>query len=138
MGGTGGTFWFFTKCWNDALVQPAYANNWWSTPRLPNNEQVPVDIQQAANNNQTYPGKGWKPYPNSGYNENRIPWVIDDWAPGDPDPEWQPLAGGKGWGSLTVGSGAQNQTPLSNGSSVPIIQNCTSTNAPCRSKLRAR
>lgn len=95
---SGGSNWFFTKCWDDALVQPGYADNWWSTPRLPNNEQVPVDAEQVANNNNTYAGKGWRPYPLSGYNQNRVPWVIDDWQAGDPDPEWEPVAGGVGWG----------------------------------------
>ena len=109
-------------------MQPAYSDNWWSTPRLPNNEQVPVDIQQAANNNATYPSKGWKPYPLSGYNENRVPWVIDDWAPGDPDPAWQPVAGGKGWGlpsaAATTVPSAQTMAPVG-----PIVGNTPANNA---------
>ncbi|KAI9726324.1 MAG: hypothetical protein M1828_001598 [Chrysothrix sp. TS-e1954] len=98
--------WFFTKSWDDSLVQPAYRNNWWADPPLQNNEQVDADAQQVKNNANTYPqrcfsdGSCLQPYPLSGYNSNRHPWNITDWDPNNPidNPAWAPVGGGWGWG----------------------------------------
>lgn len=36
----GKVWWFFRKCWDDGLAQPAYntTSNWFTIPPLPNNE----------------------------------------------------------------------------------------------------
>ncbi|KAK4690929.1 hypothetical protein P7C71_g5966, partial [Lecanoromycetidae sp. Uapishka_2] len=100
-------YWFFMKCWDDGLPQPAYqGNNWFAEPALPNNLQW---AQQAANatyyNNQaSYAAQNppWPTYPMGGYVASAmtpegdgvtvIPF--DDWAPGDSTPAWTPVAGG--------------------------------------------
>ncbi|MCJ1260547.1 hypothetical protein MMC22_000409 [Lobaria immixta] len=100
------TWWFFTKCWADALAQPAYqgppANNWFTTPYLPNNikwAQSTV-LQQWKNNQVAYKARGWPTYPQGAYNTHRDDTTsppITDWVPGQ-EPDWTPIAGGKGWG----------------------------------------
>ena len=126
-------WWFFMKCWDDVrlqasffrsprflvdladntrlqgLVQPAYSDNWFATPSLPNNLQwAQKTAQQQYDNNQaSYPGKGWDTYPNGGYvgsamqpeGDGKTSPPITDWSAGDKTPEWSPVAGGEGWGN---------------------------------------
>lgn len=78
-------------------------NNWFTEPALPNNLEwsQTTSYQQWLNNNATYEAKGFQTYPNGAYNTKRDETTapaISDWAPGDPTPAWQPIAGGKGWG----------------------------------------
>ncbi|KAL9607339.1 MAG: hypothetical protein Q9167_007738 [Letrouitia subvulpina] len=100
-----GTWWFFTKCFADGLVQPPYRQNWFAQPPLPNNVEWSqnTQAQQRRNNQLTYPAKKWQLYPNGAYtmvrNSTTSPPL--DWHPGDPVPEWCPVAGGKGWGIPT-------------------------------------
>lgn len=98
--------WIFSKCWAEAIVQPAYADNWWSDPLMPADQkwQAQQDTAQHANNQQTYPAKGWATYPMGGY-MGRDPQSITDWQQGDPTPPWTPVAGGKGFGGSSAGSG---------------------------------
>ena len=94
-----------------ALVQPDYANNWWSQPAMPNNEngwQGRQDSAQWQNNQASYPAKGWATYPMGGYMDHAIQ-NITDWAPGDPTPSWSPVAGGKGFGN-PAGAGSGNSS----------------------------
>lgn len=85
-----------------ATVQTSYGDNWFAQPPLPNNLKAAQDnaFQQMLNNQQSYPAKGWAQYPNGGYNPERDASTsppISDWAPGQPDPAWTPIAGGKGY-----------------------------------------
>ncbi|KAI4213160.1 MAG: hypothetical protein L6R36_009462, partial [Xanthoria steineri] len=99
-----GTFWHLTKCWTNGLPQPAYQDNWWGQPPLPNNFMWSVDAtrQQWKNNQNSYPSKGWDTYQNG----MEIPTAESiaaitppsDWVPGQ-EPKWAPIAGGKGWGT---------------------------------------
>ncbi|KAL8913932.1 MAG: hypothetical protein Q9171_001317 [Xanthocarpia ochracea] len=148
----GKTWWFFMKCWADALPQPAYQspNNWFTNPPLPNNLKWAQKAQtdQVNNNKISYKAKGWQVYPNGAYRMDRGPAtapLLIDWKKGMPDPEWCPVAGGKGWGIPTgkgCSSGAPQMTAQSNstspstygnstqgygqGSSLPAITNTTS------------
>lgn len=88
---------------HQALPQPAYRDNWWAQPPLPNSFQWEVDAtgQQMKNNLQSYPAKGWTTYPdgtsaNAQSEANIVP--INDWVPGQ-EPAWAPIAGGKGYGT---------------------------------------
>ncbi|KAL8659666.1 MAG: hypothetical protein Q9202_007019 [Teloschistes flavicans] len=117
--GGGKTWWFFMKCWADpsadgafgndqGTAQPAYqgtANNWFTTPALPSNRDWAQKAQQSQwqNNQDSYPIRGWQKYPNGAYRMDRNADTSPalDWAPGDPVPEWCPVAGGKGWGQPT-------------------------------------
>ncbi|KAL9037117.1 MAG: hypothetical protein Q9214_005840 [Letrouitia sp. 1 TL-2023] len=100
-----GTWWFFTKCFADGLVQPPYRQNWFAQPSLPNNVEWSqnTQAQQRRNNQLTYPAKKWQLYPNGAYTMTRNPTTSPplDWHPGDPVPAWCPIAGGKGWGIPT-------------------------------------
>ncbi|MCJ1251247.1 hypothetical protein MMC30_008478 [Trapelia coarctata] len=98
-------WWFFMKCWDDGIAQPAYlGNNWFTTPELKSNLSWAqgTALAQYHLNQDSYPAKGWQTYPNGGYNQpgdmqkNSPP--IDDWTKGQPSPHWTPLAGGVGWG----------------------------------------
>lgn len=99
-----GVYWHFTKCWTGALPQPAYAENWWAQPTLPNNFQWDVDATQSQmkNNQQSYPARNWTTYPDG----SEIPTAdseaaivpITDWVAGQ-EPAWAPIAGGKGYGT---------------------------------------
>ncbi|KAL8661965.1 MAG: hypothetical protein Q9168_008324 [Polycauliona sp. 1 TL-2023] len=99
-----GTFWHLTKCWTNGLPQPAYQDNWWGQPKLPNNFMWSVDAtrQQWKNNQASYPSKGWDTYQDG--LEIPTPEAIaaikppSDWVPGQ-EPKWAPIAGGKGWGT---------------------------------------
>ncbi|KAK4694700.1 hypothetical protein P7C71_g2924, partial [Lecanoromycetidae sp. Uapishka_2] len=97
-----GTYWHLTKCWGNALPQPAYRDNWWAQPPLPNNFAWDVDAtgKQMQNNQNSYPSKGWSTYPdgtssNAASDADIVP--ITDWVPGM-EPAWTPIAGGKGFG----------------------------------------
>ncbi|KAL8903871.1 MAG: hypothetical protein Q9207_003642 [Kuettlingeria erythrocarpa] len=99
-----GTYWHLTKCWTNGLPQPAYQDNWFGQPQLPNNFMWGVDAtrQQWKNNQQSYPSKGWDTYQNG--LEIPTPEAIaaitppSDWTPGQ-EPKWAPIAGGKGYGT---------------------------------------
>jgi len=93
---------------HQGLAQPAYqGNNWFTTPALPNylNWSQETDSQQWYNNQATYASKGWIPYPYGGNNtlDDAHSPPITDWAPGAATPSWEPVAGGKGWGSPSKG-----------------------------------
>ncbi|KAL8932561.1 MAG: hypothetical protein Q9211_006246 [Gyalolechia sp. 1 TL-2023] len=95
--GAGGTWWFFMKCWADALPQPAYQSpdNWFSTPPIPSNIKWAQQMQeqQWKNNQVSYKDKGLPLYPNGAYRMDRNDQTappIPDWQPGQPDPEWCP------------------------------------------------
>ncbi|KAL8918382.1 MAG: hypothetical protein Q9208_007401 [Pyrenodesmia sp. 3 TL-2023] len=99
-----GTYWHLTKCWTNGLPQPAYQDNWFGQPQLPNNFMWGVDAtrQQWKNNQASYPSKGWDTYQNG--LEIPTPEAIaaitppGDWTPGQ-EPKWAPIAGGKGFGT---------------------------------------
>ena len=99
-----GGYWHLSKCWTNALYQPAYQDNWFAQPALPNNFHWDVDAtkQQMKNNQQSYPTKGWATYPDGAeipttQSESQIV-PINDWVPGQ-EPAWAPIAGGKGFGT---------------------------------------
>lgn len=112
-------WWFFTKCWADALAQPAYqgsANNWFTTPPLPNNLAwaMKTGSQQYDNNQVAYAAKGWPIYPQGAYNTRRDDTTsppITDWVAGQ-EPAWSPIAGGKGWGNPSGGGIPVNPQPV--------------------------
>ncbi|KAL8639302.1 MAG: hypothetical protein Q9228_003656 [Teloschistes exilis] len=90
------------------IAQPAYqgsANNWFTTPALPSNKGWAQKAQESQwqNNQDSYPIRGWQKYPNGAYRMDRNAETSPplDWTPGDPVPEWCPVAGGKGWGQPT-------------------------------------
>ncbi|KAL9009581.1 MAG: hypothetical protein Q9173_005401 [Seirophora scorigena] len=99
-----GTFWHLTKCWTNGLPQPAYQDNWWGQPPLPNNFMWSVDAtrQQWKNNQKSYPSKGWDTYQNGMEipSKEAIAAITppSDWVPGQ-EPKWAPIAGGKGFGT---------------------------------------
>ena len=93
---------------SQAIPQPPYkglgTSNWFSTPLYPENnaDTVQVGLQQAANNQKSYPAKGWPTY-SQGVTPGKdklagLHVPVSDWKPGQPTPEWQPVAGGKGFG----------------------------------------
>ena len=110
-------WWYFVKCWDDGLAQPAYTgpgtNNWFTTPALPNNNafMYSATLQQARNNaaayEATYGVKNYYPSPNpaAGFlTKKRTDYEsppLPDWQEGDAVPKWCPIAGGKGWGQPT-------------------------------------
>ena len=143
-----------TYC-RQALVQPAYKDNWFAKPALPNNLKWSQDTvtQQMLNNNISYPQQkpAWSKYPNGAYNPQYDDYIsppITDWDSSQPDPIWCPVAGGKGWGKPTgncagssgtdtsgesaTGSGPAEET---NAQSVPVSVTKTTTpqNSPVQS-----
>lgn len=120
---TSETWWFFTKCWADALVQPAYTDNWFAQPPIPNNLDWSrkTGHQQYEQNQIAYKAhtpKAWPQHPNGFYNATYVDIPITDWSPTEPDPKWCPIAGGKGWGIPTGDcAGGSNQASSSTGSS---------------------
>lgn len=145
----GDTYWFFTKCWADvslciggfglfiltmssqALVQPAYTDNWFAKPALPNNLKWSMTTanDQYAKNQISYPlhDPPFPTYDNNSYTpeyDDKTSPPIPDWAPGDPEPEWCPVAGGKGWGNPTgknCGDGSRPEQDASGGSSSAAV-----------------
>ena len=105
---------------HQALVQPAYKDNWFAKPALPNNlnwSQTTV-TQQMLNNNISYPQHqpAWSKYPNGAYNPQYDDYIsppIQDWDPSQPDPIWCPVAGGKGWGKPTGNCAGSSRTDTS-------------------------
>lgn len=107
-------WWFFMKCWDDGLVEDAYnrSTNWFASPPLPENKVWAQNAltQQYHNNQAAYPKAGLPSYPNGAYkNYSKLyfdetpksTWLFnytEHWKPADPDPEWCPVAGGKGHG----------------------------------------
>ena len=90
---------------SQGLVQPAYADNWFAQPPLPNNLAwaQATQRQQWANNQESYP-KHDPPlptYPNGAYDPKRDDTTsppIEDFDPNETY-SWTPIAGGKGWGN---------------------------------------
>jgi len=124
-------WWFFMKCWDDGLAQPAYqGNNWFTDPPMTNNLAwaQSSQTQQTQNNQIAYAANGWPTYPNGAYNpqrDNTTSPPITDWAPGDPTPAWSPIAGGKGWGQPdSLGSGSSPALA----SSIPLAGSPTLAN----------
>lgn len=119
-------WWFFMKCWDDGLVQPAYADNWFATPALPNNLAwaQATQHQQWVNNQLSYPQQN-PPLPryfNGAYDtvrDNTTSPPIEDFDP-NATYSWTPIAGGKGWGNPSgAASGTtSNSAEVSSGSSV--------------------
>lgn len=110
---TSETWWFFTKCWADALVQPAYTDNWFAQPPIPNNLDwsQQTGLQQYEQNKIAYKKQipePWPLYPNGFYNATYVDIPITDWSPTEPDPKWCPIAGGKGWGIPTGDCGGSS------------------------------
>ena len=101
-------WWFFTKCYADGLVQPAYQNtsNWFADPYLPNNFNWALSThnEQYNNNQATYAAKGWPLYNNCIQNHGVGDVPVNDWVPGQ-EPAWTPIAGGASQ-SLPGGGGA--------------------------------
>ena len=102
------------KCWDDGLAQPAYKNNWFTLPNLPNDLHwaQSTALEQYKNNQEAYSAKGWPTYPMGGYNTTRVDNPIKDWVAGD-EPCYEPIAGGKGWGNKICGSGQSSSSPTS-------------------------
>ena len=139
------TWWFFMKCWGDGTAQPAYTgggtDNWFTQPYYPNNLKWAQDAaaKQWELNQKSYPSKGWPTYPQGEYNTNRNDETsppIDDWVKGE-EPDWEPIAGGKGWGkpssggSSGVGAGPSNSssTQEEGEPSTPAAQPTTTSTA---------
>lgn len=132
------TWWFFMKCWADGLPQPAYQNtaeNWFTTPALPNNLKWAQDTvtQQYKNNQAAYPAKGWETYPDGAYNTKRDDTTsppISDWVAGQ-ELAWSPIAGGKGWGNPSEqkgsGSGVMPHVSKKISSSAPLSMSTSSS-----------
>ena len=101
---TKGGFWHISKCWTNALYQPAYQDNWFAKPPLPNNFHWDVDATKAQMqyNQQSYPGRQWETYPDGAEipTQDSINAIvpITDWVAGQ-EPAWAPIAGGKGFGT---------------------------------------
>ena len=149
----GDTYWFFTKCWADvsictsgfvssilimssqALVQPAYTDNWFAKPALPNNLKWSSTTanDQWAKNQISYPvhDPPFPTYDNNAYNpeyDDKTSPPVPDWAPGDTEPEWCPVAGGKGWGNPTgknCGGGFRAEQDASEESSSAAVGSST-------------
>lgn len=137
---TSETWWFFTKCWADALVQPAYTENWFAQPPIPNNLKWSQDTghQQFEQNLISYPKQHpqFGPYYNGFYNATYVDTPITDWSPTDPDPKWCPIAGGKGWG-IPAGDcvGGSNQASSGTGSSGTGSSSTSSSSTPVAAGL---
>ncbi|MCJ1450979.1 hypothetical protein MMC28_001313 [Mycoblastus sanguinarius] len=104
-------WWYFAKCWGDGTAVPAYtgaANNWFTTPPYPNNNDwaLKTDTAQYENNQNSYKAKGWPTYLNGFYTKDFEGHYtpLTDWIPGQ-EPAWQPIAGGKGFG-IPKGNGS--------------------------------
>ncbi|KAL8724882.1 MAG: hypothetical protein Q9166_007686 [cf. Caloplaca sp. 2 TL-2023] len=88
----------------NGLPQPAYQDNWFGQPQLPNNFYWGVDAtrQQWKNNQQSYPSKGWDTYQNGLEipTDEAIAAITEpgDWVPGQ-EPKGALIAGGKGFGT---------------------------------------
>ncbi|MCJ1404636.1 Mucin-21 [Xylographa trunciseda] len=118
-------WWFFTKCWDDGLAQPAYQNNslWFTDPYLPNNLNWSISTASAQYkiNQIAYPSHGWSTYPPGGYNTDRInnSPPVSDWVPGQ-EPAWSPIAGGVGWGQPKIGQTIQSDTSAAVAATIAI------------------
>lgn len=123
---------FFTKCWADALAQPAYDNNWFTTPALPNNLKwsQTTAFAQYHNNQDAYAAKGWPLYPNGGYNTTRVDNPVTDWVKGQ-EPCYQPIAGGKGWGNNICGQGQSSSSP--GNSTAPVVSSASTSSSAASS-----
>ena len=124
--------------WLQGLAQPAYqgtAANWFTTPPIMNNQNWSQQTQhdQWANNQASYPSKGWPTYPNGAYDPKRDDTTsppISDWVPGQ-EPKWCPVAGGWGWGNPDPSCGPGGQATPSSGSVNGTLQsNATGGGAP--------
>lgn len=102
---------------SQGLVQPAYADNWFATPALPNNLEwaQATQHQQWVNNQISYPQQN-PPLPlyfNGAYDtvrDNTTSPPIEDFDPNETY-SWTPIAGGKGWGNPSgTASGTSNSS----------------------------
>ncbi|KAL9046668.1 MAG: hypothetical protein Q9214_000554, partial [Letrouitia sp. 1 TL-2023] len=99
----------------NTLPQPAYFDNWFAQPVLPNVKPNPKrwdmnqKVQQFKSNQISYPKRGWPTHPH-GWEiptpEMKASSVVpfDDWIPGQ-EPSWQPIDGGKGFGTPELSRG---------------------------------
>ena len=154
----GDTYWFFAKCWADvgicingfgsfilimpsqALVQPAYTDNWFAKPALPNNLKWAITTanDQWAKNQISYPlhHPPFPTYDNNSYTpeyDDKTSPPIPDWAPGEPEPEWCPVAGGMGWGNPTgknCGGGSRTDQDANGGSSAAVASSTAAVPTP--------
>lgn len=94
-------YWFFTKCWDDGLAQPAYnsTKNWFTRPALPNNLDWMISTLsgQYLNNQKSYPAYGLPRYANGALKKDaeRRAAVFNyakSWKRGDKEPSWCPVA----------------------------------------------
>ena len=102
---------------SQGLVQPAYADNWFAEPALPNNLDwaQATQHQQWVNNQLSYPQQN-PPLPryfNGAYDterDNTTSPPIEDFDPNETY-SWTPIAGGKGWGNPSgTASGTSNSS----------------------------
>ena len=90
---------------SQGLVQPAYTDNWFAKPALPDNLNwaQATQHQQWENNQQSYPNHNppLPTYPNGAYNTERDSTTSPPITDFDPNEtySWTPIAGGKGWGN---------------------------------------
>ena len=78
------------------MVQDAYTqNNWFSQPQYFSDVDwsLAVTATQYHNNQKTYPENGFETY-SIGQQDHFNVDPLNDWAPGQDEPEWSPLAGG--------------------------------------------
>ncbi|KAI4087738.1 MAG: hypothetical protein LQ339_008820 [Xanthoria mediterranea] len=121
----GKTWWFFMKCWADGLAQPAYQSpkNWFTNPPIESNIKwaQKVQTEQVHKNEVAYAAKGWQVYPNGAFRMDRGPKtapLLSDWKEGMPDPEWCPVAGGKGFG-IPTGKDCSSGAPYTPSQTTP-------------------
>lgn len=96
-------------------MQPAYFDNWFAQPVLPNVKpdgkrwDTNQTSQQFKNNQISYPKRGWPTYPHgweiptAEMKKNSVV-PFDDWVKGQ-EPSWKPIAGGKGFGTPELSKG---------------------------------
>ncbi|KAL8745257.1 MAG: hypothetical protein Q9190_002587 [Brigantiaea leucoxantha] len=103
-------WWFFSKCLQDGLPQRDYnhTGNWFANPGLPNNtpwslrsvqEQWRANVRYGAYKNADPPLPDYQMGAYCPDDERRktLRFPIEQyWKKGDPNPEWCPVAGGKG------------------------------------------
>lgn len=116
------------------LAQPAYqapqANNWFTTPQLPNNIHwaMVTATEQYKFNQIAYPKKGWPTYPNGLYKTKLDATTsppITDWVAGA-EPNWTSIAGGKGWGK-SPGKEVKGAAPVAAGPPGTLAVNSSSS-----------
>ncbi|KAL8856680.1 MAG: hypothetical protein Q9178_006747 [Gyalolechia marmorata] len=96
------TIWFFRHCWADGMMQDAYDHNgnWFARPKFYNNLGQTMDFATGRYriNQVRFPEN--QRHNNCAYNTSCQGNNIEpyrDWNPSDPEPQWQPICGGKGF-----------------------------------------